>query len=105
MIIAKDLQARGVESGDGEHDDAAGEEAASSEPPTGRGSRDSKGGREGRGSKGGRGRSAFASRVTAAASARAAESDCADASAPQVQHIPIAAEQSADPAELAAVRD
>eukprot|EP00965_Chrysotila_dentata_P182449 6024409-Pleurochrysis_carterae.AAC.1 len=50
--------------------------------------------------------SAFASRVGSAAAACAAETDGTEATAPQVEHIPTAAELSAGTeVELAAIRD
>eukprot|EP00965_Chrysotila_dentata_P208622 6184803-Pleurochrysis_carterae.AAC.5 len=102
VIIAKDLQARGVDVGESERDVA--NDADTGEPPTAsRSGNGSKGGRGGRGSKGGRGRAAFASRVrSSSGTAEPAETSSAGA---EVEHMPTAAELSADPEELTAIRD
>eukprot|EP00965_Chrysotila_dentata_P245623 6206666-Pleurochrysis_carterae.AAC.1 len=71
-----------------------------------RGSRGGRGGRGGRGSRGGRGRSAFVARAGAPSAREAAEhDDAAAADSTQVQHVPTAAELSADADELCAIRD
>eukprot|EP00965_Chrysotila_dentata_P201978 6180857-Pleurochrysis_carterae.AAC.1 len=107
MIIAKDLQARGVNAGAAEEASAADADrdlsapAASEQQAAAR--RGSRGGQGGRGSRGGRGRSAFASRVAATASA--VDTDGGVHSSAEVQHVPTAAERSADPDELAAIRE
>eukprot|EP00965_Chrysotila_dentata_P024099 798691-Pleurochrysis_carterae.AAC.1 len=106
MIIAKDLQAQGVDSGTDEMAPAgaaAGDAPSPSAPAAGCG-REGKGGRGGRGSRGGRGRNAFTLRATAGAAAGQVDNE-AEADAPQVQHFPTAAELSADVDELRAIRD
>eukprot|EP00965_Chrysotila_dentata_P256078 6212425-Pleurochrysis_carterae.AAC.5 len=58
------------------------------------------------GAGGGRGRSAFTSRVLDAGNAAGCEAvDAPDSSQPGVQHVPAADELSADPEELASLRD
>eukprot|EP00965_Chrysotila_dentata_P221729 6192545-Pleurochrysis_carterae.AAC.2 len=86
MIITNDLQARGVDAGAGDVATAAATAAAAAEDgkETGRATQGGHGGRGGgRGSRGSLGRSAFT----------------------QVEHVPTAAEQSADPADLAAIQE
>mmetsp|Transcript_7677 Transcript_7677/g.15984 ORF Transcript_7677/g.15984 Transcript_7677/m.15984 type:complete len:415 (-) Transcript_7677:70-1314(-) len=96
MIIAKDLQQRGVVSGDSTADQhEAATEAASAGPSAG-GRGGGNGGRTGRG----RGRSAFNQRLTISQ-----ETVPLQAQRAAVQHVPTSIEQAADPDDLNIIRE
>eukprot|EP00965_Chrysotila_dentata_P118117 3903890-Pleurochrysis_carterae.AAC.1 len=96
VIIAKDLQARGVDAGSGEAAVAAeaGEMSTRVRAHGGRG-------RGGRGSRGGRGRSAF----TIRAAAEEVDNDDENDVASRAHHVPTEVERCAEQKELSAIRD